>query len=60
MLSSEFRGWKVRKGVLISPEGEETTQTQLRGYFLIMQFARELASKDPSSYEEFHKLLKMA
>jgi hypothetical protein len=60
VLGPEWRDWAVRKDRMVSPEGQETTQNQLAAYWLIMQLARELASKDPEAREEFNRLLRSA
>jgi hypothetical protein len=60
VLGPEWRDWAINKDRLVSPEGQETTQNQLAAYWLIMQLARELASKDPEAREEFNRLLRSA
>ena len=45
---------------IVDPEGNETTQAQLRAYWLIMQYAADLARRDPRSYEHFQALLRQA
>jgi len=60
VLGPEWRDWAINKDRLVSPEGQETTQNQLAAYWLIMQLARELASRDPEAREEFNRLLRSA
>ena len=60
VLGPEWRAWAIHKDRLVSPEGQETTQNQLAAYWLIMQLARELASKDPEARDEFIRLLRSA
>lgn len=60
VLGPEWREWAVHKDKLISPEGKETTHGQLNAYWLVMQLARELASKDPDVYEDFNRILRSA
>lgn len=60
VLGPEWREWFVRKDKLISPEGQETTHGQLDAYWLVMQLARELASKDPEATKEFYRILASA
>jgi len=50
----------VPKDKLISPEGQETTYGQLNAYWLVIQLARDLASKDPDAYEDFNRILRSA
>lgn len=60
VLGPEWREWAVHKNKLVSPEGQETTQEQLNAYWLVMQLARELASRDPQAREEFERILRSA
>lgn len=60
VLGPEWRDWIIRKDRIVSPEGQETTLAQLNSYWLIIQYARELAYRDPESRDEFHRLLRSA
>lgn len=60
VLGDAWRDWKLQDGVIIDPEGNSTTQAQLRAYWLIMQYAAELARRDPQAYEHFQSLLRQA
>ena len=60
VLGSEWREWKVHKDRLVSPEGQETTQGQLAAYWLIIQLASDLASRDPEAREEYRRILRRA
>jgi hypothetical protein len=60
VLGPEWDGWSVHKAKLVSPEGRESTQGQLRAYWLVMQFAQELASKSRKTLDEFYDLLRSA
>lgn len=60
VLGPEWRNWAIHKDRIVSPEGQETTQTQLAAYWLIMQLARELASRDPEARDRFTRLLRSA
>lgn len=60
VLDAAWAGWKVHKGKIIDPDGNATTETQLRAYSLVMQFAADLARRDPATAKEFHRLLKRA
>jgi hypothetical protein len=44
----------------VDPEGNATSQAQLRAYWLVMQYASELARRNPADYEHFHSLLHQA
>lgn len=57
VLGPEWREWFVHKNKLVSPEGQETTQSQLNAYWLVMQLARELTEKDPEARQEFYPIL---
>ena len=60
VLGPEWREWSVKKDVLVSPAGQETTHGQLNAYWLIMQLARELARDNPKATEEFYRILGVA
>jgi hypothetical protein len=42
------------------PRGNATSQAQLRAYWLIMQYASELARRNPADYKHFQSLLRQA
>ena len=62
VLGDGWEGWQVRKEFLIDPEGNRTTQAQLRGLYIILQFAGDLArrSSDPADREHYWELLQNA
>ena len=60
LLGEPWRGWKVRGATLVDPDGNATSQAQLRAYWLIMQYAAELARRDPADYQHFQSLLRKA
>jgi hypothetical protein len=60
ILGEEWRGWCAREGKLTDPEGNSTSQTQLRAYWIIIQYAAELARRDPEEQERFYTLLRRA
>jgi hypothetical protein len=60
VLGGEWRGWAARDGKLIDPEGNSTSQAQLRAYWIVMQYAAELARRDPVDYDVFQSLLRRA
>jgi Phage protein len=60
ILGEAWRGWRVRAGAIVDPEGNATSQAQLRAYWLIMQYAAELARRNPADYDHFQSLLRQA
>lgn len=60
LLGEPWRGWKIRGATLVDPDGNATTQAQLRAYWLIMQYAAELAKRDPAEQDRFYALLRQA
>jgi hypothetical protein len=60
VLDEAWKGWCARGGKLTDPEGNSTTQTQLRAYWIVMQYAAELAARDPDERERFYTLLRRA
>ncbi|MEO8465258.1 MAG: hypothetical protein ABI640_07935 [Gammaproteobacteria bacterium] len=42
LASPEWDGWIAKGALLVDPEGNETTQGQLRAYFSVYQLVREL------------------
>ena len=62
VLGDGWEGWQVRKEILIDPEGNRTTRAQLRGWYLILQFAADLArrSSDPADRQHYWELLRNA
>jgi hypothetical protein len=60
VLGPEWNEWVVKGDRLVSPEDNEFTQGQLRAYILVMQLARELASKDPTKLEQYYEILRSA
>ena len=60
VLGPEWKEWKVHKNLLVSPEGQETTQGQLAAYWLVIQLASELTSKNPEAREDYWRILRQA
>ena len=60
VLDEHWTGWRAHEGTLTDPEGNTTTHSQLRAYSLIMQYAADLARRDPEAQTEFLELLKRA
>lgn len=59
VLSDSWDGWSVTKDRLVDPDGNETTQGQLRAYWMVVQLARELA-RDADRVDDYYQLLKLA
>jgi Putative ATPase subunit of terminase (gpP-like) len=57
ILGDAWRGWAVRDGQIFDPDGNGTTEPQLRGYWIMMQYAAELARRDPQEQDRFFALL---
>lgn len=58
VLGPEWAGWLVKPDSIVDPDGNETTRSQLRNYFWIVQMARELAAaRGEDAHREFYKLL---
>lgn len=45
VLSAEWQGWVIKPDAIVDPDGNETSRSQLHNYFLIVQFARQLAAE---------------
>jgi hypothetical protein len=60
VLDEYWTNWTTRKGVLTDPDGTSTTKGQLAAYWVVMQFAADLARHDPETAQAFHDLLKRA
>jgi len=60
VLDEHWDGWRAHGDTLTDPEGNTTAQSQLRAYALIMQYAADLARRDPEAQREFLELLKRA
>ena len=58
VLGPEWRGWVITPKSIVDPDGAETSRIQLHGYWLIMQYAREIAREQgPEAFEHFQRLL---
>ena len=57
VLGNEWHGWEIKRGVLVNPEGSETTQGQLRAYYLVYQLCHELARTDRESTTRLRRIL---
>ena len=47
ILGSEWKGWKILRAEIVDPEGNGTTQGQLRAYYLNYRLLRELLRDRP-------------
>jgi len=56
ILTAEWDGWGVVKGKLCDPEGNETTQGQLRAYAFVYQLAQEYGRTNPRADEVLQRL----
>lgn len=45
VMTPERKGWLVTSNALVDPEGNETSRGLLRGYYLMIQYCRELAKR---------------
>src|ERR1035437_10149742 len=46
VLGEGWEGWQVRDAGLVDPDGNVTTRSQLMAYWIVMQYAAELARSD--------------
>lgn len=60
VLGPDWDGWIVKGNRLVDPEGNETTQGQLRAYYFVYQLARELGKRDPAALERLSQLMASA
>lgn len=57
VLTDEWAGWGVRRGVLCDPEGHETTQPQLRAYPFVWQLAHEYGRQNQAAQAELSRII---
>ena len=55
-----WEGWLVNGDALVDPDGNETTQTQLRAYYFLCQLAAELAHDSPEALERLAQIQRAA
>lgn len=60
VLDDNWKGFAVHGAKLVDPEGREFDRGQLRAHWLIVQLARDLASKDARDLEEYWRILRSA
>ena len=58
VLGDAWPGWLVNGNRLVDPEGNETTQGQLRAYAHVYQLVRELARRDPAAAASLEAILR--
>lgn len=60
LLTDAWRGWRVRGGSIIDPDGNATTENQLRCYALVYQWAADIARRDDALRAQYDNLLRLA
>jgi hypothetical protein len=60
ILGDVWQGWRAADGELFDPEGNRTTQSQLRAYAHVWALARELARGDVHATAELDRISNMA
>lgn len=60
VLDDHWKGFSIRGPNLVDPQGREFTPGQLNAHWLIVQLARDLASKDPRDLEDYQRILRSA
>lgn len=58
VLGCEWDGWSVNGASIFDPEGNETSQAQLRAYYLVYQLCQELRRHDPAAVAEFERIMR--
>jgi hypothetical protein len=58
VLDGQFEGFAVHRDKLVDPDGNEFDAGQLRAHWLIIQLAKDLASKDSRDLEEYWRILR--
>lgn len=60
LLTPEWCGWKIRGGTIVDPQGNVTTENQLRCYALVYQWAADIARRDDALRAQYDNLLRLA
>ena len=60
VLGDEWDGWSINGNLLVDPEGNETTQGQLRAYYHVYQLCRELSKGREDAQQELATLMRIA
>jgi len=59
ILGPEWDRWLVNSAVLVDPEGNATTQGQLRAYFQVYQLCHELMRGNEAAQAEFDAIVRL-
>lgn len=60
ILGKEWNGWLINQATLVDPEGNSTTQGQLRAYAHVYALCSELAKRDRSAADLLDRLIATA
>ena len=60
VLNDSWVGWRIHGDRLVDPEGQITTQGQLRAYVLVYQLAAELVRQHPEARARFDAIFREA
>lgn len=60
VLNDTWPGWRIKGDRLVDPEGNVTTQGQLRAYSMVYQLAAELVHRHPDVRERFDAIFREA
>ena len=60
ILGAEWDGWLVNNAELVDPEGNATTQGQLRAYYQVYQLCHELMRGNDAAQAEFDAIVRLA
>lgn len=60
ILGQEWDGWLINRSTIVDPEGNATTQGQLRAYYLNLQLLAQLCRSNEDAYAEYLRNLSMA
>jgi hypothetical protein len=60
VLGKEWDGWLINQAALVDPEGNSTTQGQLRAYYHVYQLCRELMRGNEAAQSEFDAIVRLA
>ena len=60
ILGAGWDGWLVNKAELVDPEGNATTQGQLRAYYQVYQLCHELMRGNEAAQADFAAIVKLA
>lgn len=60
VLGQEWHGWLINKATIVDPEGNATTQGQLRAYYLNLQLLAQLCRGNEVAHAEYLHNLSVA